>query len=241
MFSVTIIFLTILIPSIQSSKPTLKLTFTPDEKYYTAGRSVNISCELLNPTESTDTAQLWHIDLKTGKHTAISRLLVNRLMDDAPEIFKQTKTKHYEYLKKNYLRISALSVENSARYECNCPDCEEQLNKPAKDLQVMKLVEPKWVIEPGWPIQEGAQTTIRCTVDDFYPYVKYQIFRHHHDISKDGTATLPTTNTYPQKFSWEATLKPTYDWHNTTLRCTVGQGLLLNDIFRNDIFAFFIV
>jgi hypothetical protein len=89
----------------------------------------------------------------------------------------------------------------------------------------MKIAEPKWHIEPGWPIQEHAKTTIRCTVDDFYPYVTHKIFRHHHDITGEGKSVIPNSNTYPQKFSWEANVIPTADWHNTTLRCTVTEGL----------------
>jgi len=240
MFSVTIIFLTILIPSIQSSKPTLKLTFTPDEKYFTHGRAVDIICEILNPTETTEAPQLWHVDLKTGKHTSVSRSLINRVTDDSLDVFKQNKNKHYEYVKKNHLRINNLQVEDSARYECDCPNCEEPLGKQAKDLQVMKLSEPKWHIEPGWPIQEGAQTTIKCTADDFYPYVGYKIIRHHHDINNEGKSVLPNSNVYPQKFAWEATIKPAADWHNTTLRCTVIQGLLSTDKFRNYFVLYFI-
>ena len=225
MFSTRIIFLTILIPSIQSSKPTLKLTLTPEEKYYAQGSSVDVICELLNPADAGEAAQLWHVDLKTGKHTPVSRALINRPTDDSPDVFRQNKNKHYEYMTKNHLRIVSLQVEDSARYECTCPDCEEPLAKLGKDLQVTKLSEPRWDIEPGWPIQEGAQTTLTCVADDFYPYVSYKVIRHHHDISNDGKATLPTSNTYPQTFSWKATLKPTLDWHNTTLRCTVVQGL----------------
>ena len=50
----------------------------------------------------------------------------------------------------------------------------------------MKLSDPKWHIEPGWPIQEHAKTTIKCTADDFYPYVSHKIIRHHHDITNEG-------------------------------------------------------
>jgi hypothetical protein len=224
MFFVSIIFLTILIPSIQSVRPTLKLTFIPDEKYFTNGRTVDIICELLNPTENMDAPQLWHVDIKNGKHTPISRVLLNTPSDDSPNIFKQNTNKRLEYVKKNHLRIKSLQLEDSSRYECNCPDCEEPLGKQGKDLQVMKIAEPKWHIEPGWPIQEHAKTTIRCTVDDFYPYVGHKIFRHHHDITGEGKSVIPNSNTYPQKFSWEANVIPTADWHNTTLRCTVTEG-----------------
>jgi hypothetical protein len=210
----------------QSLKPALKLTFTPDEKYYTNGRTVDIVCEILNPTENMEVPQLWHVDFKTGKHTPIGRLLINAPQDDSPDIFKQNKQKRIEYVKKNHLRFKNLQLEDSARYECNCPDCEEPLGKPTKDLQVMKLAEPKWHIEPGWPMQENTKTTIKCTANDFYPYVSYKIIRQHHDISQVGNSVIPNSNTYPQKFSWEATVTPTADWHNTTLRCIVTQGLL---------------
>jgi len=127
-------------------------------------------------------------------------------------------------LKKNHLRFKQLQLDDSGRYECNCPDCEEPLGKQEKDLQVMKSTEPRWHIEPGWPIQEDAKTTIKCIAEDFYPYVGYKIIRHHHDISKEGKPVTPNNNQFPQKFSWEATVTPKADWHNTTLRCTVIQG-----------------
>ncbi|CAF1079553.1 unnamed protein product [Adineta steineri] len=224
MFSVSIIFLTILIPSIQSSKPTLKLTFTPDEKYYTEGHVVEVLCELLNPNDHTESPQLWHIDIKSGKRTPISRTLLNTPPDDSLDIFKQNKNKRLEYVKKNHLRIRQILFEDTSRYECTCPDCEEQLEKKTKDLTVMKLVDPKWHIDPGWPIQENAKTTLKCTADDFYPYVSHQILRNHHKIEGDGKAVIPNSNTIPQKFSWEATVTPTHEWHNTTLKCTIIQG-----------------
>jgi hypothetical protein len=226
MFLISIIFLTILIPSIQA-KPSIKLTFSPDEKYYTQGNQLEIHCEILNPTENQEMAQLWHVDFKTGKHTPISRSLLYNAPDDALEIFKNNKKdKRLEFVKKNYLRIRQLLAEDSGRYECNCPDCEEQLGKPEKNLQVIKPAEPRLFIEPGWPIQENAKTTIKCTADDFYPYVSHKIIRHHHDITNEcKNPVVPTTMVFPQKFSWEATLIPTADWHNTTLRCTVTEGL----------------
>jgi hypothetical protein len=227
MFSVSIIFLTILIPSIQSSKPTLKLTFTPDEKYFTMGNQVEILCELINPTEHTDSPQLWYIDFKTGKHTPISRSLLNSPSDDSPDLFKQNKHKRLEYVKKNHLRIRQLLLEDTGRYECNCPDCEEQLVKQAKDLQVMKLSDPKLHIDPGFPLQEHAKATIRCTADDFYPYVSHKIIRGHHEITNEGKSTIPNSNIYPHKFSWDANVTPIADWHNVTLRCTVTEGLFI--------------
>jgi len=238
MFSVSIIFLTILIPSIQSSKPSLRLTFTPDEKYFTIGNMVEILCELINPNEHTEAPQLWYIDFKTGKHTPISRSLLNSPSDDAPDLFKQNKNKRLEYVKKNHLRIRQILVEDTGRYECNCPDCEEQLGKQAKDLQVVKISEPKWHIEPGWPLQEHAKTTIRCTADDFYPYASHKIIRHHHDITSEGKGVIPNNYVYPQKFSWEAAVSPTADWHNTTLRCTVTEGLFFEQKQKRNDFVF---
>lgn len=214
----------LLIPSIDSLQPTLKLTFTPDEAYYTHDHQVEILCEILNPTERTESPQLWHIDLRTSKHTAISRSLINNPAEDAPEVFKQNKQKRIEYVRKNHIRIRRLALEDTARYECNCPDCEEPLGKRTADLHVMKLAEPKWHIEPSRVLQENGRTTIRCTVDDFYPYVTHKILRNHHDVTNEGKSNLPTSNVYPQRFSWEATVSPTADWHNTTLRCTVTEG-----------------
>jgi hypothetical protein len=226
MFFVSIIFLTILIPAIQS-KPSLKLTITPDEKYYASGRSVDIQCEIINPNDNTEPPQLWHVDFKTGRHTIVSRQLISSPPDDSPDVFKQVKPKRYEYMRKNYIRINNVQLEDSAQYECNCPDCEESLGKLEKKFQVIKLAEPKLNFEPGWPIQEHAKTIIKCIADDFYPYVGHRIIRHHHDITKDGKSVVPTGDTYPQKFSWEGTFTPTYEWHNTTLRCTVHEGLFL--------------
>ncbi|UJR36576.1 hypothetical protein I4U23_029295 [Adineta vaga] len=224
MFSVSIIFLTLLIPSIQSSKPSLKLTFTPDEKYYTIGNQVEILCELINPTDHSESPQLWHVDLKTGKHTPISRSLLTQPTEDSLDVFKQNKVHRLEFVKKNHLRIRQILKEDTARYECNCPDCEETLGKQAKDFPVVKLSEPKWDIGPGWPIQEHAKTTIKCTAEDFYPYVSHKILRGHHEVVGEAKTILPTSNTYPQKFSWEASVTPTADWHNTTLRCTITEG-----------------
>ncbi|CAF0776165.1 unnamed protein product [Rotaria sordida] len=224
MFFISIIFLTIINPSIQSGQPSLKLTFVPDETYFTNGHHVDILCELLNPNEHTESPQLWHVDLKTGKHTPISRLLVNSPTNEAPDIFKRNSNKRIEFLKKNHIRIKNLLLEDSSRYACNCPDCEQQLEEQNKLLQIMKLVEPIWYIEPGWPMQENAKTTIRCIANDFYPYVNYKIIQNHHEINQLGKSVTPTTDLFPQKFSWEATVMPTADWHNQTLRCTVTQG-----------------
>ncbi|CAF4165909.1 unnamed protein product, partial [Adineta steineri] len=199
-------FLTILISLIQSSKSALKLTFTSDEKYYTEGHVVEILCELINPNDHTEVSQLWHVDIKSGQRTPIRRALLHTPPDDSLDIFKHNKNKH------------------TSRYECTCPDCEEQLEKKTKELTVMKLTDPKWHIEPGWPIQENAKTTLKCTADDFYPYVSHQILRNHHKIDGDGKATIPNNNTIPQKFYWEATVTPTHEWHNTTLECTIIEG-----------------
>ncbi|CAF2770138.1 unnamed protein product [Rotaria sp. Silwood2] len=224
MFFISIIFLTIINPSIQSGQPSLKLTFIPDEKYFTNGHQVDILCELLNPNDfTTEAPQLWHVDLKTGKYTPISRMSINSPPNEAPDTFKRNPNKRIEWIKKNHMRIRHLQLEDSARYECNCPDCEQRLEEQKKILQVMKLTEPRWHIEPGWPIQENAKTTIKCTVDDFYPYVSHKIIRNHHEMN-DGKSILPNTNTFPQKFSWEASVTPTADWHNQTLQCTVTQG-----------------
>ncbi|CAF3943092.1 unnamed protein product [Adineta steineri] len=217
-------FLTILISSIQSSKSALKLTFTPDEKYYTEGHVVEILCELINPNDHTEASQLWHVDIKSGKRTPIRRTLLHTPPDDSLDIFKQNKNKRLVYVKRNHIRIRQILFEDTSRYECTCPDCEEQLEKKTKELHVMKLIDPKWHIEPGWPIQENAKTTLKCTADDFYPYVSHQILRNHHKIDDDGKATIPNNNTIPQKFSWEATVTPTHEWHNTTLKCTIIEG-----------------
>ena len=230
MFFISIIFLTILIPSLQA-KPSIKLTISPDEKYYTMGNQVEIHCEILNPTENQETAQLWHVDFKTGKHTPISRSLLYNAPDDSLDVFKQNKNKRLEFVKKNHLRIRQLLLEDSGKYECNCPDCEEALGKPEKILQVMKTVEPRLHVDPASPIQENAKTQIKCTADDFYPYVGHKIIRHHHDITNDGKSTVvpANSNIYPHKFTWEGTLTATAEWHNTTLRCTVTEGLFFSE------------
>ncbi|CAF0910560.1 unnamed protein product [Adineta steineri] len=224
MFFVSIIFLTILIPAIQSAKPTLKLTFTPDEKDYTEGHVVEILCELLNPSDHTESPQLWHVDIKSGRRTSISRSLLHTPPDDALDIFKQNKNKRIEYVKKNHLRIRQILFEDTSRYECTCVDCEDQIEKKTKELTVMQLTDPEWHIEPGWPLQENAKTTLKCTADYFYPYVSYQIFRDLHKLNDDGKAVIPNSNTIPQKFSWEITVTPTFEWHNTTLKCIIIQG-----------------
>lgn len=242
MFFISIILLTILIPSLQSAKPTLKLTFTPDEKYYTAGRSVDITCETLNPTDNMESPQLWYVDFKTNRHTQVSRMLINTPPDDSPDIFKKNTGKRIEYLKKNSIRVKNLALEDSGQYECNCPDCDEQIGKQTKILQVIKAVEPKWHFAPALTLQEDAKTSIKCTADDFYPYVSHKIIRHHHDITGEGKSVVPDSNVFPHKFSWEATVTPKAEWHNTTLRCTITEGLsffLLNYEKKEDISSLF--
>lgn len=224
MYITSLLLVTILIPCAQSVKATLKLTFSPDERYYAIDQPVDISCDILNPNDASDSAQLWHVDLQTGKYTPVSRSLINSPADDAPNLFKKNKLKRVEFMRKNQIRILRLAVEDSAQYECNCPDCEVPLAKDARNLQVMKLVEPRWKIEPSWQLQENAKTTIQCIAEDFYPYVGYKVFRSHHEIGAAGKANLPNSNVYPQKFTWEDTVTASADWHNHTLRCTVIQG-----------------
>jgi len=224
MFIITIFLITILIPTVQLARPTLKLTFTPDEKYMPHHQQIEIQCELFNPTQRTDSAQLWYVDLKTGKRTPISRTLLTSSTEDSPEVFKSNRNKRYEYIRKNHIRIRALQMEDSAKYECNCPDCEESIKREMRDLSVMRLVEPKWFIEGGWPLHENTKTTIKCQTEDFYPYVSHRIFRNQQEITNEGRSTLTNSNAFPQKFVWESTITPTADWHNSTLRCSVTEG-----------------
>jgi hypothetical protein len=225
MYIITIILIiTILIPTVQLARPTIKLTFTPDEKYMPRQQQIEIYCELVNPNQHTDSAQLWYVDFKTGKRTPISRSLLTSPTDDAPEIFKSNRNKRYDYVRKNYLRIRGLQMEDSAKYECNCPDCEESVPKQTRDLQVMKLVEPKWIIESGWPLHENTKAIIKCQTDDFYPYIGHKILRNHQEITNDGKSTLSNNYAFPHKFTWEATITPTAEWHNSTLRCSVTEG-----------------
>lgn len=220
----TILIFTILIPIVELTRPTIKLTFTPDEKYKSQGQNIEIKCEILNANERTDSPQLWHIDLKTGKHTSISRLLFTSPSIDAPEVFKKETNKRYEYLGKNHIRIQNLQKEDSAKYECNCPDCERLLPSQNRNLYVMTLSTPKWIIEPGLPLHENTKSTIKCHADDFFPYVKHRILHNHQDITNNGSSSLISNNTYPQRFYWESTIKPTAEWHGTTLYCNIQQG-----------------
>ena len=224
MSMITIILITIFIPNVQLARPTIKLTFTPDEKYMPYQQQIEIRCELLNPNQRTDSAQLWHVDLKGGTRTAVSRSLLTSPTDDAPDIFKSNRNRRYEYLQKNFIRIRGLQMEDSARYECNCPDCEESINKQSRDLLVMQIKEPEWKIESGWPLHENTRAVIKCITNDFYPYVGHRIFRDNQDITKDGKSSLSSHTGFPQKFTWETTITPTADWHNSTIRCSVTQG-----------------
>ncbi|CAF4657010.1 unnamed protein product [Rotaria sp. Silwood1] len=224
MFFISIIFLTIITFSIHTGQPSLKLTFIPDEKYYTSDHQVDILCEVLNSSDDTEAPQLWHIDLKNGRRTPIIRLFINTPPDDAPDSFRRNSNKRIEFIKKNHLRIKNLQLEDSARYDCNCPNCEQRFAGQRRFLQVMRLAEPRWHIESGWPIQENAKTTIKCTVDDFYPYVSHKIILNHQEITDEGRSVPTNPKKFSQKFSWEATVIPTADWHNQTLQCTVTQG-----------------
>lgn len=225
---ITIILITIFIPTVQLARPTIQLTFTPDEKYMPYQQQIEIRCELLNPNQRTDTAQLWHIDFKTGTRTSISRSLLNSPTDDSPDIFKSNRNKRYEFIKKNHIRIRGLQMEDSAQYECNCPDCEDTVSKQTRELLVMQLKEPEWKIETGWPLHENTKAVIKCVTNDFYPYLGHRILRDNQEITKDGKSTLSSNNAFPQKLVWEATIIPTAEWHNSTLRCSVTEGL--NDL-----------
>lgn len=217
--------MTIFLPSAQLSRPALKLTFTPDEKYISYQQQVEIRCELINPNQRTDSAQLWYVDLKTGSRTAVSRSLLISPTDDAPEIFKNIRNKRYEYLHKNSIRIRALQMEDSARYECDCPDCQEPLTRQSRDLLIMQLREPEWRIESGWPLHENTKAVVKCFVNDFYPYVSHRILRDNKELTNVGKSTLSSDKAFPQTFVWEATITPTAEWHNSTLRCSVTEGL----------------
>ena len=116
MLSVSIIiFLTLLIPCIHSAKPTLKLTFVPDEKYYTIGMQVEILCELMNPDDEMESPQLSYVDLKTNRHTVITRTLLNRPTDDVADVFKENRAHRLEYVEKNHMRIRQILLEDIAR------------------------------------------------------------------------------------------------------------------------------
>lgn len=221
---IIILFITLFLPLVQSTRPALKLTFTPDERYTSYQQEVTIRCELNNPNQRTDIAQLWYVDLKTGSRTAVSRALLTTPMDDAPEMFKNNRNRRYEHLQKNFIRIRALQMEDSAVYECDCPDCQDSLPKQSRELIVMQLREPEWRIESGWPLHENTKALIKCYVNDFYPYVNHRILRDNREITHLGNSSLSAHKTFPQKLVWEATITPTPDWHNSTIRCSVTEG-----------------
>jgi hypothetical protein len=226
MYTITIILITIFIPTVQLARPSINLTITPDVKYMQSQEQVDIQCELLNPNQHTDVAQLWYFDLKTNKRTPISRTLLTSPTDDSPDVFKyNNRNRRYVYVQKNSIRIRSLQMEDSARYECNCPDCEDSIPKQTRELHVMKVNEPRWIIDSRWPLHENTKATIKCQIDDFYPYVGHKILRDQYDITNEGKSTLPNPNQFPQKFVWESSVTPKAEWHNSTLRCIVTQGL----------------
>jgi hypothetical protein len=224
MFAIVLLSVTVLALVSDASKPSIQLTFNPDEKYFARDAEVEITCELLNPNAAGESAQLWHVDMKSGRRTAISRSLLTSPRDDDPTIFRANLNQRYYFVKKNHIRIRRTQMDDSARYECNCPDCDTDV-KATRNLLVMKFGEPHWSIEPGWPIHENTQTTLKCIVDDFYPYVGHKILRDHEDITHKGKANPLAIDTLPQKFVWEMSLVPKSDWHNNTLRCIVTEGL----------------
>jgi hypothetical protein len=225
MYVTILIAISALIPTVQLARPSINLTFIPDEKYMSRHAKVDILCSVVNPTAQTDSAQLWYVDYKTGKRTPISRSLLTSPTDDAPEVFKAIKNRRYEYMRKNHIQIRSLQMEDSARYECNCPDCEESITKQSKNLYVMKTKEPTWEFESSWPLHENTRTTIKCQVDNFYPYVGHRILRDREEITTKGKSSLSDNDLFPQKFVWEANVTPTAEWHNSTLSCSVRQGL----------------
>ena len=228
-----VVYLTIVISLVESNRPTIRLNFTPNEKFYTRDQQVEIQCELLNPTERTELPQLWHVDLKTKKRTPISRITFLSPNEDAPSIFKNNKNNRYEYVRKNSIRIRRLHMEDSARYECDCPDCEENIAKGTQELLVVQPAEPKWIIEPDLPLHENSRSTIKCVTEDFFPYVAHEILRDDRQITKDGRSSLSNGNAFPQKFVWEAAIVATSEWHNNHLRCVVTQGNIKKQITKH--------
>jgi hypothetical protein len=91
MFFKSIIFLTTHLLCIQSSKPRLELTITPYEKYNVYSAHVEISCELKDAFYPIVVAQLWHVDLKTGNQTPITRSLLFSPSESASDVFKQNR------------------------------------------------------------------------------------------------------------------------------------------------------
>jgi len=232
MYIVTIFLITIFVPSVQLASPTIKLTFTRNEKYLLQHGQIDIQCEVLNPNERTEELQLWHVDFKTGKRTPISRALLTTPPEDSPEVFRKIRNKRYEFVRKNHIRIRSLQMDDSAKYECDCPDCEEPIIKQTRELYVMKLTDPKWIIDSAWPLHENTKTNIKCLIEDFYPYVSHKILRNHQDITNQGKSSLLNPNGFPQKFTWEGSITPTADWHNTTLHCNVIVGLFFYSFLK---------
>lgn len=224
MYRITILLITILIPTVQSSRPTTRLTFSPDEKFMSSHQQVEIQCDLLDPTNEGDIAQLWYVDLVTGQRTAVSRKLLTKALPEDPNIFKNNKNSRYLYRGRNHILIRSLQPEDSARYECDCPDCADTVIVANRNLYVMKLAAPTWIMEQGWPLHESTKTTIKCQVDDFFPYTTHKILRNQQDITHMGSSSLVNNNSYPQKFTWEATVTPISDWHNSTFHCIVTEG-----------------
>ena len=232
MHAIIIVFITSLIPIVELIRPTVKLTFSPNQIYMSRGKQIEIKCEMLHPNEHTESPQLWHIDLKTGKHTSVSRRLLTSPPNDSPDVFKNNQRKRYEYISKNYIRINNLQLEDSAKYECNCPDCIDTISSDSQNLYIMKLSKPKWIIKPTWPLHENTVSQIRCEANDFYPYVSHRIFRNGKNITSDGKVSLSNNDTYSQNFSWVANITPTAEWHGRGLHCHIRQGsivLLYND------------
>lgn len=224
MYCITILLITILIPIVHTIQPKIRLTFTPDEKYMTLREQLEIKCDIINATNEGETAQLWYVHLETGQRTAVSRKLLTSPTKDDPAVFRNNKNHRYLYESKNHIRIKDLHEEDSARYECDCPDCEATVIAQTRQLYVMKTATPKWIIESMLPLHENTKTIIKCQVENFYPYVTHKILRNHLDITNLGSSSLTNNNSFPQKFTWEATVTPTYEWHNSTIQCIVTQG-----------------
>ncbi|UJR07018.1 hypothetical protein I4U23_011306 [Adineta vaga] len=144
---------------------------------------------------------------------------------DSSDIFKLNKKDHLHYIKQVHIRLVYLLSKDTSKYECNCPDCDEDLEKQIKELHVIQLSEPTWHIESNLPIKENVKLIIECIVDDFYPYIKHKIIHNSYDITEYGNLRILNNNkTYSQRFSWKITLIPTADWHNTIFQCFVTQG-----------------
>ncbi|CAF1663751.1 unnamed protein product, partial [Didymodactylos carnosus] len=72
---------------------------------------------------------------------------------------------------------------------------------------------------------EGDKATLRCQVDEFYPFTSLEILIHHHTMKDKGEMQIvnDSKNVFGHNLKWNASIPVQADWHEHTFQCIVKQ------------------